>query len=161
MSALVEKLSGALLERGWMMTAAESCTGGQIAAAITSKPGSSNVFDRGFVTYSNDAKIEMLGVDQSIIENHGAVSEECARAMAEGALHHSKAQIAISTTGIAGPDGGSADKPVGLVWFGLSADGAQTMTFQNIFDGDRAAVQKQAVETALHRMLQYLEGVRV
>ena len=117
MARLVEDLATALLARGWMLATAESCTGGLIAGACTDLAGSSNWLERGFVSYSNAAKSELLGVDAALIARHGAVSEPVARAMAQGALQHSKAQCAIAVTGIAGPGGGSADKPVGTVWF--------------------------------------------
>ena len=117
---LVQKLAAKLIEKGWMLATAESCTGGMIAAACTDLAGSSQWFDRGFVTYSNEAKTEMLGVPAELIEKHGAVSEEVVRAMAEGAIRHSRAQVSIAVTGIAGPGGGSAEKPVGTVWVGLN-----------------------------------------
>jgi nicotinamide-nucleotide amidase len=137
----------ALRARGWMLATAESCTGGLIAAALTSVAGSSDVVDRGFVTYSNSAKTEMLGVPAELIARHGAVSEQVARAMAEGALVQSSAQIAVSVTGVAGPGGGSPDKPVGLVWFGCAAGGAVT-SVSHLFPGGRDAVRAAAVATA-------------
>jgi nicotinamide-nucleotide amidase len=137
-----------LRARGQMIATAESCTGGLIATALTHVPGSSDVVDRGFVTYSNAAKTEMLDVSASLIERVGAVSEDVARAMAEGALRHSRADITVSVTGIAGPGGGSADKPVGLVWFGLARRGAATVTLRRVFAGDRAAVRAQTVAQA-------------
>ena len=121
--SLAEATLAALRARGWMVVTAESCTGGLIAGALTEIAGSSDVVDRGFVTYSNAAKIEMLGVPAEMIAAHGAVSAEVARAMAEGALVRSRAQIAVAVTGIAGPGGGSAGKPVGLVWFGCAGGG--------------------------------------
>jgi nicotinamide-nucleotide amidase len=137
-------------EAGIMVTAAESCTGGLVMAALTELAGASDVVDRGFITYSNAAKSEMLGVALELIEAHGAVSQEVARAMAEGALARSKAGLAVSITGIAGPGGGSADKPVGLVWFGLARTGAPTLTLEKRFtDMDRADVRAASVETAL------------
>ena len=137
-----------LRRRGWMLATAESCTGGLIAAALTHVAGSSDVFDRGFVTYSNEAKADLLGVPMELIDRHGAVSEQVARAMAEGALARSRAGIAISVTGIAGPGGGSADKPVGLVWFGCATQFRNTTAFQ-VFQGDREAIRDQAVAYAL------------
>src|SRR5262249_53163778 len=123
-SAPFEALARAVLDacraHGIMLTTAESCTGGMIAAALTDIPGSSDVVDRGFVTYSNEAKMEMVGVRHATLAAHGAVSRETAVEMAAGALAHSRAGIALSVTGIAGPGGGSAEKPVGLVWFGLA-----------------------------------------
>jgi nicotinamide-nucleotide amidase len=131
---------------------AESCTGGLIAAALTHIAGSSDVVDRGFVTYSNEAKSDLLGVPPEMIAKHGAVSQQVARAMAEGALSRSLATVAVSVTGIAGPGGGTPEKPVGLVCFGLALRGAPTQTTQHIFPGDRAAVRAQTVEKALHMM---------
>jgi nicotinamide-nucleotide amidase len=141
---------------GKMLATAESCTGGMIAAALTDIAGSSAVFERGFVTYSNAAKSEMLGVDPALIAAHGAVSGEVAAAMAEGALAHSGAAVAVSVTGIAGPDGGTPEKPVGLVWFGLAHDG-RVKTESAVFQGDRAEIRRQASERALRLLL---EGLR-
>ena len=132
---------------------AESCTGGMVAAALTAIAGSSSVVDRGFVTYSNEAKAEMLGVPADLILRHGAVSEAVARAMAEGALAHSHAQIAVAITGIAGPGGGLADKPVGLVHFACAATGQPTRHQALVFPGDRAAVRLAAAMTALDMLL--------
>jgi nicotinamide-nucleotide amidase len=149
---LCTELAGALLERGWMLATAESCTGGLIAGACTDLSGSSRWFERGFVTYSNEAKCESLGVDPALVESHGAVSEVVARAMAFGAVRHSRAQVAVAVTGIAGPTGGSAQKPVGTVWFGYSVDGrlhSETLRF----DGDRQAIRQATVEHALVRLL--------
>jgi nicotinamide-nucleotide amidase len=134
---------------GRKVATAESCTGGLIAAALTAIAGSSDVVERGFVTYSNAAKSELLGVPAALIEAAGAVSEPVARGMAEGALAHSAADIAVSVTGVAGPGGGTAQKPVGLVWFGLARRGAATRTLQRLFPGDRAAVRRAAVAQAL------------
>ena len=134
--------------RGEMVATAESCTGGLIAAALTHVPGSSDVVDRGFVTYSNAAKTEMLGVPAPLIARVGAVSQEVAAAMAEGALLRSQAHVTVAVTGVAGPGGGSADKPVGLVWFGRAARGGPIVTTHRVFPGDRAAVRAQAVALA-------------
>lgn len=150
-------LADALLEKRWMLATAESCTGGMIAAACTSLAGSSAWFERGWVTYSNAAKIEGLGVDEALIETHGAVSEKVARAMAFGAARQAQAQVAIAVTGIAGPTGGSPDKPVGTVWFGFSVDGQLTSEMQR-FDGDRGAVREAAVVHALRRVVQLLDN---
>lgn len=139
----------ALRRRGWMVATAESCTGGLIAGALTEVAGSSDVVDRGFVTYSNEAKMEMLGVDAGLIAAHGAVSSEVAGAMAEGALARSRAGVAVSVTGVAGPGGGSAEKPVGLVWFGLARTGEVVRTEARVFPGDRAAVRAATVRHAL------------
>jgi nicotinamide-nucleotide amidase len=145
-----------LKDQSGTLALAESCTGGMIATAITDISGSSAVFDRGFVTYSNAAKMDMLGVSASIIENHGAVSSECAAAMAEGALNNSVADITLSVTGIAGPGGGSDDKPVGLVHFGLITGSTDTKTQQIIFKGDRTSVRNQARDYALSMLIEAL-----
>jgi nicotinamide-nucleotide amidase len=131
--------------KGWMLATAESCTGGLIVATLTAIAGSSDVVDRGFVTYSNAAKMELLGVPGALIDEHGAVSETVARAMAEGALARSRADIAVAVTGLAGPGGGSVDKPVGLVWFGLAQRGAAPHSERVVFPGDRAAIREAAV----------------
>ena len=143
----------ALRARGWMAATAESCTGGLIAAALTDIVGSSDVVDRGFVTYSNAAKTDMLGVDPALIAEHGAVSGPVADAMAAGALERSRAAVAISVTGIAGPGGGSEGKPVGLVWFGLATRAAAKWTESHVFPGDRGAVRAATVRHALAMML--------
>ena len=152
-----ETLARAVLDAfqaaGKMLATAESCTGGMVAAALTDIAGSSTVVERGFVTYSNRAKSQLLGIDPAVIEGKGAVSKEVAEAMARGALAHSAADVAVAITGIAGPDGGSDEKPVGLVWFGLSAAGQLTTTEHEIFAGDRAAVRRQATEKALALLL--------
>jgi len=151
----VSELSTRLLDKGWMLATAESCTGGMIAAACTDLSGSSNWFERGFVTYSNEAKTEMLGVDPALIEAHGAVSEVVARAMAFGAVRHSRAQVSVAVTGVAGPTGGSKEKPVGTVWFGFMVDGVLSSETKR-FDGDRAAVRADTVRYAFERLLQLL-----
>jgi nicotinamide-nucleotide amidase len=142
---------------GYLLATAESCTGGLIAAACTSLAGSSDWFERGFVTYSNTAKTEQLGVDAALIAEHGAVSEPVARAMAFGAIRHSAAQISIAVTGVAGPTGGSAAKPVGTVWFGFSVHGALHSEVQH-FTGDRAAVREATVRHAFQRVLALLDA---
>lgn len=145
-------LADALRARGWRIAAAESCTGGLIAAACTAVAGSSDWFERGFVTYSNDAKSELIGVDPALIAAHGAVSEPVARAMAEGALSHSHAQLAVAVTGIAGPGGAVPGKPVGTVWVAWGTPGAvQAERLQ--LPGDRAAVREATVDAALARLL--------
>ena len=151
-AATVRQLAAALLQRRWMLATAESCTGGLIAAACTDLAGSSAWFERGFVTYSNAAKTELLGVPAALIAAHGAVSEPVARAMAIGALARANVQAGIAITGIAGPGGGSADKPVGTVWFGWGA-GALLETECRRFEGDRAAVRAQATAHALAGLL--------
>ncbi len=152
-------LARLLPQRGWMMASAESCTGGLIAAACTDLAGSSVWFERGFVTYSNAAKSELLGVAPQLIAQHGAVSEAVARAMALGALRHSQAQVALAVTGIAGPGGGTPDKPVGTVWLGWSVD-SQVHTQMQRFDGDRAAVRAAAVQHGLRRLVELLSQIR-
>jgi nicotinamide-nucleotide amidase len=151
--AEAEALGDQLRARGWHMASAESCTGGLIAALCTSVAGSSDWFDRGFVTYSNAAKTEQLGLPASLIAAHGAVSEPVARAMAEGALRHSAAQLAVAVTGIAGPAGGSADKPVGTVWLAWACQPAgQALRVQaelHCWPGDRTAVRSLTVRRAL------------
>lgn len=153
--ALCEQLAQELQARGWMLATAESCTGGMIAAACTDLSGSSNWFERGFVTYSNEAKTEQLGVDPALIAQQGAVSEVVVRAMAFGAVRHSRAQVSVAVTGVAGPTGGSPQKPVGTVWFGFQVDGRLTSETLR-FDGDRAAVRSATVDHALQRLLQLL-----
>lgn len=152
---LVPALARELKSRGLMMATAESCTGGLIAGACTDVSGSSDWFERGFVTYSNAAKTELLGVPAELIEEHGAVSEPVARAMAAGAAAHSPAQLTVAVTGVAGPTGGSADKPVGTVWFGWATP-AGTFTEWQCFKGDRAAVRAATVQHALAGLLQRL-----
>jgi nicotinamide-nucleotide amidase len=137
-------------QAGLRIATAESCTGGMIAAAITDIAGSSDVFDRGFVTYSNEAKEELIAVPRAIIDAHGAVSAETAEAMAQGALTHSHADVAVSVTGVAGPGGGSGEKPVGLVFFGLARKGAAVRTIREVFAGDRATIRRAAVDRALN-----------
>ena len=151
--SLCEELARRLQARGWMLATAESCTGGMIAAACTDLSGSSNWFERGFVTYSNEAKAELLGVDAALIAQHGAVSEVVARAMAFGAVRHSRGQVSVAVTGVAGPTGGSPQKPVGTVWFGFQVDGLLTSESRH-FPGDRAAVRTATVEYALRRLLE-------
>ncbi|HSW03149.1 CinA family protein [Aquabacterium sp.] len=148
----VRQLADALRARGQQLCTAESCTGGLIAAACTELAGSSDWFERGFVTYSNAAKTEALGVPAAVIAEHGAVSEEVARAMAAGALAHAKAQFAVAVTGVAGPAGGTATKPVGLVWLAWAGPaGVQAERHQ--FSGDRAAVRQATVRCALQGLL--------
>ena len=153
---LVTALGERLRQRGWRMATAESCTGGLIAAACTSVAGSSDWFERGFVTYSNEAKCQMLGVPEPVLFAHGAVSEPVARAMAEGALRHAPVQLAVAVTGIAGPAGAVPGKPVGTVWlaWGVADGGGAAVQAQRLhFDGDRGAVRKATVLAALERLL--------
>ena len=153
-------LADALQQRGWMMATAESCTGGLIAGACTDLAGSSNWFERGFVTYSNQAKSELLGVDAGLIERAGAVSEAVARAMVQGAMRHAPVQAAVAVTGVAGPGGGSAAKPVGTVWFGWSILGTVSTQVQH-FSGDRAAVRAATVQHALAELLACINSTPV
>lgn len=146
--AQAEAVLASCRSRGWKIATAESCTGGLIAATLTAIAGSSDVVDRGFVTYSNEAKAMMLGVDASVIGSVGAVSEAVARAMATGALARSDADITIAVTGVAGPGGGSVEKPVGLVWFGLATK-SRVHSERMVFPGDRTAIRAATVAHAL------------
>ena len=150
-AALVEELAALLTSAQWKLATAESCTGGMIAAACTDLAGSSAWFERGFVTYSNAAKTELLGVPHALTENPGAVSEPVVRAMAQGAVSNSKAQVSLAVTGVAGPTGGSIAKPVGTVWFGFSTPKG-VVTEMRRFQGDRAAVRASTVTHALQRL---------
>ena len=150
--ALCAGLAQALQARGWMMATAESCTGGLIAAQCTELAGSSLWFERGFVSYSNAAKTELMGVPAALIAAHGAVSEPVARAMAQGALQHAQAQVSVAVTGIAGPGGGSADKPVGTVWLAWCVAGVLSSE-RCVLGGDRAAVRAATVQHALQGLL--------
>ena len=156
---LVQRLAQALLQRRWTLASAESCSGGMIAAACTDLAGSSEWFERGLVTYSNTAKTELLGVPSSVIAAHGAVSEAVVRAMAQGAITHSKAQVSVAVTGVAGPGGGTPDKPVGTVWFGWCVAG-QVKAQLRQFDGGRAAVRQATVQHALQGLLALLASRR-
>ena len=151
------RLAEALRRRGWRLASAESCTGGLIAAACTELAGSSDWFDRGWVTYSNAAKAEALGVSPALIEAHGAVSEAVACAMAAGALARSPADLAVAVTGIAGPGGGVPGKPVGTVWLALASTGREPVAERLQLDGDRAAVRSQTVRIALQRLVAVAE----
>lgn len=163
---LATELGAALKSRGFMLVLAESCTGGMVAQAVTSVAGSSAWFDRGFVTYSNAAKIDILGVSAETLENFGAVSEQTAAEMALGclrghlkapALKHSQAYIAGSITGIAGPDGGTADKPVGTVYIGI-AQANQYFTIARHFTGNREAIRQQAVAFLIQQLIQWVNS---
>jgi nicotinamide-nucleotide amidase len=154
MSPVVSRLADLLRARGERLATAESCTGGLIAGACTDLAGSSDWFERGFVSYSNEAKTELLGVPAALIAAHGAVSEAVARAMVEGALGHSRADWAVAVTGIAGPGGGSADKPVGLVWLAWMQRGGTAQAERHVFPGDRAAVRAATVARALEGLAQ-------
>jgi nicotinamide-nucleotide amidase len=150
---LVTTLADLLRARGERLVTAESCTGGLIAAACTDQAGSSDWFERGMVSYSNEAKTELLGVDAALIRAHGAVSEPVARAMAAGALARSNADWAVAVTGIAGPGGGSAEKPVGLVWLAWCGRGGEPQAERHVFPGDRAAVRAATVVRALEGLV--------
>ncbi len=157
---LVKNIAEWLLARRQMLATAESCTGGLIAAACTDLAGSSAWFERGFVTYSNAAKTELLGVDAALIESHGAVSEPVVRAMALGALARSRAQLSLAVTGVAGPSGGSATKPVGTVWLAWAwqdnTGKAQVRSEHQLFRGDRANIRQATVRRALEGLLEGL-----
>jgi nicotinamide-nucleotide amidase len=156
LESLARSCGEALKRRGSVLASAESCTGGWLSAAITSIPGSSEWFDRGFVTYSNAAKQDMLGVGQDTLERFGAVSEQVACEMVAGALARSRAGVALAITGIAGPGGGSAAKPVGTVCFAWALAGQAVRTTTRHFSGDRTAVRRQSVEFALQTLLETL-----
>jgi len=158
-SALAARLGRVLADRRWTVATAESCTGGLIAGAITQVAGSSAWFDRGFVTYSNEAKIEMLGVRSETLAAHGAVSEATAREMAAGALTRSSADIAVAVTGVAGPAGGSLEKPVGQVSFAWACRGRSVEARTEQFAGDRAAVRDAAVALALEGLIKRVSVV--
>jgi nicotinamide-nucleotide amidase len=151
---LAAEVGAAMKQRGWMLALAESCTGGGAAEAVTAVPGSSGWFERGFVTYSNQSKIEMLGVRPQTLETHGAVSEAVVLEMARGAIVQSRAQVAVAISGIAGPDGGTPDKPVGTVWFAWHLSSGQEISRLCRFHGDRQAIRRQAVEHALQGLIE-------
>ena len=142
-----------LQSRGWRLATAESCTGGWVAEVVTATAGSSHWFDSGFITYSNDAKVALLGVSPMTLARHGAVSENTTASMAKGTLERTEADVALSISGIAGPGGGSADKPVGTVCFGWARTGEAPQTATCHFDGDRESVRRQAVIFALEELL--------
>jgi nicotinamide-nucleotide amidase len=150
-----QTLANLLLQRHWMLTTAESCTGGMISAACTDLAGSSAWFERGFVSYSNASKTELLGVDPALIERCGAVSEEVVRAMVQGALQHSHAQVAVAVTGVAGPSGGTVAKPVGTVWFGWATPAGLSTQVQH-FGGNRANVRSATVAHALQGLVRFI-----
>lgn len=157
MPDLMSDLFSRLKDNKWTMTTAESCTGGLIAAAITAVPGSSSVFDRGFITYSNQSKTEMLEVREDTLETHGAVSEQTAAAMVTGALRKSRAHLAVAVTGIAGPGGGSAEKPVGLVYIGCGLRGQDPKVTKHNFSGTRESIREQTAAAALNHALSLLD----
>jgi nicotinamide-nucleotide amidase len=155
---LAEKVGRALQAKGEKLVTAESCTGGWVAQVVTSVAGSSAWFERGFVTYSNAAKHEALGVPLAVLEKHGAVSEETASEMARGALARSKGTLALSITGVAGPAGGSAAKPVGTVCFAWARAGGDPLSETRLFQGDREGVRRQSVVHALEKVLELLDA---
>jgi nicotinamide-nucleotide amidase len=158
MAELSDRFLQACARRKILVATAESCTGGMIISWLTDIPGSSSMVDRGFVTYSNEAKMEMLGVSADTLEAHGAVSQETAAEMANGALEHSRAGITLAVTGIAGPDGGSEEKPVGLVWFGLAMTGRHTVTEKRVFQNlGRDYIRRETAKHALEMGLRELE----
>jgi nicotinamide-nucleotide amidase len=153
MRQLAEAVLAACREKRMKLATAESCTGGMVAAALTDIAGSSDVMERGFVTYSNEAKTELLGVPPALIAAHGAVSAEVAAAMAHGALARAPVDLSVAITGIAGPGGGTATKPVGLVWFACGRRGGKIVTEKYIFSGDRAGIRLAATQRALEMLL--------
>lgn len=157
MNDIAAQVGAALKAHGMMLTTAESCTGGGVAQVITGVAGSSAWFERGFVTYSNLSKQQMLGVSEATLQKYGAVSEAVVREMVSGALANSTAHIALSVSGIAGPDGGTADKPVGTVWFAWGIKQGMTIAQRYQLDGDRAAVRAQSVQIALQGALVMLQ----
>ncbi len=157
LTIIVEQLADVLLKNNKRVAVAESCTGGWVAKCLTDLAGSSDWFERGFVTYSNQAKQEMLGVSESTLENHGAVSEKTVIEMAAGVLKHSHADYSLSISGIAGPGGGSEEKPVGLVWFAFAGNDNAIFSIQQNFSGDRNAVREQAVLYALTELTRFIE----
>lgn len=159
MFTILTSISDLLKKKHWHLVTAESCTGGLISAFITEQPGSSAWFERGFVTYSNLAKQEMLGVPSQLIESFGAVSTEVALAMAQGALAHSAGQVALAVTGVAGPDGGSIEKPVGTVCFAWAAEGVTTQCVTKQFNGTRQSIRQAACEEALQGVLLLLNNL--
>ena len=163
LTLLVEQLARLLIQNNKKLTVAESCTGGWVAKVLTDLAGSSDWFERGFVTYSNQAKNEMLGVAESTLENKGAVSQETVAEMALGALKNSHADFSMSISGIAGPGGGSVEKPLGLVWFSWAVKENNTFNIlaseKQVFAGDRESVRRQAVEYVLTRLIKLFESI--
>ena len=155
---LAQQVGAALKAHGMTLVTAESCTGGGVAQAITMISGSSDWFDRGFVTYSNTSKEEMLGVSPHTLEQHGAVSEQTVREMVDGALQYSRAQVALSVSGIAGPTGGTPEKPVGMVWFAWGT-GKSVQAVCHHISGDRDAVRAKSVQIALQGVLNLLNSI--
>ena len=156
MDVLAAQVGAALKSHGFMLATAESCTGGAVAMAVTDVAGSSTWFERGFVTYTNEAKQDMLDVASETLERHGAVSEAVVREMVAGALRHSRAQVALSVSGIAGPTGGTRDKPVGTVWFAWGIKDGQCRAQRHHLAGDRAAIRAESVHIALQGIIEIL-----
>lgn len=159
MQDLVKQLADLLEKNNMLLAVAESCTGGQLSAEITKRAGISNIFDRGFITYSNQAKQDMLGVAEDLLETYGAVSAQVAESMAKGTLQNSAADIALSITGIAGPTGATADKPVGLVYFGVAIKNQPTISVKKIFSGQRHEIQRRATQFALEQLISSLKDL--
>ena len=153
---LAQRLGNKLFAKGWQISCAESCTGGGVGYAITSISGSSAWFKKGFITYSNDAKQDLLGVSEHTLNLHGAVSAATVEEMAVGAAKQANAEVAIAISGVAGPDGGTPDKPVGTVWFGFFING-QSINQKQLINGDRQAVRIKAIEFALSKILKLLQ----
>jgi nicotinamide-nucleotide amidase len=153
---LAAELGEKLIARGWMLATAESCTGGWVGQLLTALPGSSHWYERGFITYANAAKLEMLGVPEKTLATHGAVSEETASAMAAGALAHSHAQATLAISGIAGPGGGTPQKPVGLVCYGWALADGTVMSSTCRLDGDRDEIRSRAVAAALRGLIELI-----
>lgn len=158
MDTLAAQVGEMLKSHGFMLATAESCTGGGVAHAVTEIPGSSDWFERGFVTYANAAKTEMLGVREETLRLHGAVSEATVREMAEGALRHSHAHTSLAVSGIAGPGGGTPEKPVGTVWFAWSLRNGATHARKHFLTGNRAEIRAQSVRICLQGVLELLAG---
>ena len=156
MQDLVDQLTDRLIAKNLTLATAESCTGGLLANTITHKAGASRIFERGFITYSNESKTELLGIPREIIDQYGAVSAETAQLMAEGALKNSRASLAVSITGIAGPDGGTPEKPVGLVFFGYALKGGSSGSLEHKFTGTRQEIQTAATLMAMRHLLTVL-----
>lgn len=156
----VEALHRALTEKKCRLTTAESCTGGLFGVALTDRPGISEVYSCGFITYANEIKRDILGVPQTILDTDGAVSAACAKAMAEGALAKAGTDLALSITGIAGPGGGSEHKPVGLVYIGAAMKGFETIVSERHFEGDRDSIRRQSVDAAARLGIEALERLQ-
>jgi len=153
---LAERVGDRLNTLRFRLATAESCTGGGFSYLLTTVPGSSSWFERGFITYSNTSKIEMLGIDESTINAYGAVSAQTAQKMAEGALKHSEAEVSVAITGIAGPEGGTSQKPVGTIWIAFASVQQKTESFSYHFTGNRDSIREQTIKQALEKLLEYI-----